>query len=255
MTTFTHMQNINTLRDLRLFKLDRKRILVISCDSAGGVGPKPFDHVKVSGSVVGKFTARVALMEALSVGALPFCVTVVLSVEPRPTGAQILNGIRNELRHASLTPPITLQSSEKNFTVKQTGLGITVLSIASPQSLRIKTCKRSDAVMAIGTPHVGKEVVPGERNRNVSDTRDVRRLLKIPFVHDIIPVGSQGILREAQILAKDSGLKLSLNSEPSLDIQKSAGPATVTLCAIPNSKSEMLKTAMGKHVSAVGTLW
>ena len=135
------MESIDTLRDLRLFKLDRKRILVVSCDSAGGIGPKPFDKVKVSGSVVGKFTARVALMEALSVGALPFCVTVALSVEPQPTGAQILNGIRSELRHASLTLPITLQSSEKNFAVKQTGLGITVLSIASPRSLRMKTCE------------------------------------------------------------------------------------------------------------------
>ncbi len=249
------MQNIDTLRDLLLFKLDRKRILVVSCDSAGGVGPKPFDNVKVSGSVVGRFTARVALMEALSVGALPFCITVALSVEPQPTGTQILNGIRNELRHASLTLPIRLQSSEKNFTVKQTGLGITVLSIASPQSLRIKTCKRGDAVMAIGTPHVGKEVVPGERTGSVSDTRDVRRLLKIPFVHEIIPVGSQGILREAQILAKESGLNFRLNSELSLDILKSAGPATITLCAIPNSRSELLRRAIGKHVSAVGTLY
>ncbi len=179
LTTFTHMQSINTLRDLRLFKLDRKRILVVSCDSAGGIGPKPFDNVKVSGSVVGKFTARVALMEALSVGALPFCITVALSVEPKPTGAQILNGIRSELRHASLTLPITLQSSEKNFEVKQTGLGITILSIASPRSLRMKTCERGDAVMAIGTPQVGEEVVSGERKRGVSDTRDVRRLLKI----------------------------------------------------------------------------
>ena len=108
--------------------------------------------------------------------------------------------------------------------------------------------------MAIGTPQVGKEVVSGERNKSVSDTRDVRRLLKIPFVHEILPVGSQGILHEAQILAKESGLKLSLRSELSLDILKSAGPATVTLCAIPNSRSGLLRRTIGKHVSAIGTL-
>jgi hypothetical protein len=248
------MKSIDTLRDLSLFKLDRKRILVVSCDSAGGIGPKPFDNVKVSGSVVGKFTARVALMEVLSVGALPFCITVALSVEPQPTGAQILNGIRSELRHASLALPITLQSSEKNFAVKQTGLGITVLSIASPRSLRMNRCERGDAVVAIGTPQVGEEVVSGERNKSVSDTMDVRRLLKIPFVHEILPVGSQGILHEAQILAKESGLKLSLRSELNLDILKSAGPATVTLCTIPSSRSELLRRIIGKHVSAIGTL-
>lgn len=254
MTSFTYMESIDTLRDLRLFKLDRRRILVVSCDSAGGIGPKPYDNIKVSGSVVGKFTARVALMEALSVGAIPFCVTVALSVEPKPTGTQILKGIRSELRHASVALPITLQSSEKNFAVKQTGLGITVLSIASPRSLRIKKCERGDAVMAIGTPQVGKEVVSGERNKSISNTRDVRRLLKIRFVHEILPVGSKGILHEAQILANESGLNLSERSNISLDILKSAGPATVTLCAIPTSRSGFLRRAIGKHVHTIGTL-
>jgi hypothetical protein len=248
------MQSIDTLRDIRLLKLDRSRILVVSCDSAGGVGPKPFDTIKVSGSVIGKFTARVALMEVLSVGALPFCVTVALSVEPQPTGAQILKGVRSELRDASLTTQITLQSSEKNFAVKQTGLGITVMSIVSPHSLRMKMCKRGDVVIAIGAPQVGKEVISGEHSKRVSNTRDVRKLLKIPFVHEMIPVGSQGILREAQILAGDSGLTFSLESEPCLDILKSAGPATVTLCAIPDSRINLLRKAIGKHVSVVGTL-
>ena len=118
----------------------------------------------------------------------------------------------------------------------------------------MKTCERGDAVMAIGTPQVGEEVVSGERKRGISDTRDVRRLLDVQFVHEILPVGSQGILHEAQILAKESGLKLSVKSELSLDIMKSAGPATVTLCAIPNSKSELLRRALGKHVSPIGTL-
>ena len=248
------MKSIDTLRDLRVFKLDRRRILVISCDSAGGIGPKPFDSIKVSGGVVGKFTARVALMEAMAVGALPLCIAVALSVEPKPTGTQILNGVRSELRHASLPLPITLQSTEKNFAVKQTGLGITVLGIASPRSLRMKKCERGDAVMAIGTPQVGKGVVPGERNKSISDTGDVRRLLKIRFVHEILPVGSQGILHEAQILAEESGLKLSPRSDPNLNVLKSAGPATVTLCAIPPSRSALLRRAIGKHVQTIGML-
>jgi hypothetical protein len=248
------MQSIDTLRDIRLLRLDRGRILVVSCDSAGGVGPKPFDTIKVSGRVVGKFTARVALMEALSLGALPFCVTVSLSVEPQPTGAQILEGVRNELRHASLRTQITLLSSEKNFAVKQTGLGITVMSIVPPRSLRMKMCKPGDIIVAIGTPQVGKEVISGENGRRVPNTRDVRKLLKIPFVHEMIPVGSQGILREAQILARDSGLTFTPESEPCLDILKSAGPATVTLCAIPSSRAVLLRKAIGKSVSAIGTL-
>lgn len=245
---------IKTARDVRLFAFGRGRILVVSCDSAGGIGPKPADAIKVSGYVVGKFTARVALMEALSVGALPFCVVVALSVEPKPTGTQVLRGIRGELSCASLQPPIMLQSTEKNFPVKQTGVGVTVLSFASLQSLRIKKCKPRDVVMAIGMPQLGEEVLLAERQKRISDTRDVRRLLRVPFVHEIIPVGSQGILNEARTLAKDSRLRLRVASEFDLDVVKSAGPATVTLCALPSSKSKLLRKAFGKRVSLIGML-
>jgi hypothetical protein len=253
LTAFTSAQ-IDTLRDIRLFRLDKKRILVVSCDSAGAIGPKPIDRIRVSGYVVGKFTARVALMEALSVGALPFCVVVTLSVEPKPTGTQILRGVRSELSYASLQPPILLQSTEKNFRVRQTGVGVTVLSFASPQSLRIKKCKPGDVVMALGMPQLGEEVLAADRRKRVSDTRDVQRLLKIPFVHEIIPVGSQGILKEARTLAKDSRLGLRLRSELDLNVMKSAGPATVTLCTFPSSKSNLLTKAFGKRVSLIGML-
>jgi len=253
LTVFTSAP-INTLRDIRLFRLDKKRILVVSCDSAGAIGPKPIDRIRVSGYVVGKFTARVALMEALSVGALPFCVVVTLSVEPKPTGTEVLRGIRSELSYASLRPPTMLQSTEKNFQVKQTGVGVTVLSFASPQSLRIKKCKRGDVVMAIGMPLLGKEVLAAERQKEISTTRDVRRLLKIPFVHEIIPVGSHGILKEARTLARDSRLRFRLGSEFDFDVAKSAGPATVTLIALPSSKSKLLRKAFGKRVSPIGML-
>lgn len=245
---------IHTLRDLRLFRLDKKRILVVSCDSAGGIGPKPKDGIKVSGYVVGKFTARVALMEALSVGALPFCIAVTLSVEPKPTGAQVLRGIQSEQRHSSPRSPVVLQSTEKNFRVDETGVGVTVLSIASAQLLKIKKSMPGDAVIAIGIPQIGEDVLLAEREKRISDTRDVRRLLEIPFVHEVIPVGSQGILKEAQLLAKDSGLRLRLRSELVLNVRKSAGPATVTLCTLPISKIELLKNRFSKPVSIVGLL-
>jgi len=193
-------------------------------------------------------------MEALSVGALPFCVVVTLSVEPKPTGTEVLRGIRSELSYASLRPPTMLQSTEKNFPVKQTGVGVAVLSFASPQSLRIKKCKRGDAVMAIGMPLLGKEVLAAERQKEISTTRDVRRLLKIPFVHEIIPVGSQGILKEARALAGDSRLRFRLGSEFDFDVAKSAGPATVTLIALPSSKSKLLRKAFGKRLSLIGML-
>lgn len=48
-----------------------EQYLAIACDSCGGVGSKEMDLVPASPQIVGYYTARVALMEVLSIGALP----------------------------------------------------------------------------------------------------------------------------------------------------------------------------------------
>ena len=147
---------IRTARDVRLFGLDRGRILVVSCDSAGGIGPKRLDRVRVDGRTVGRFTARVALMEALSVGAAPVCIVNTLAVEPEPTGTQIIKGIRAEVRHARVDHRIVLTgSAEKNILVSQTGVGVTVVGMVARRSLRVGRSKPRDTVVAIGLPRVG----------------------------------------------------------------------------------------------------
>ena len=97
---------IKTLRDVLIFEFDRGRLIVVGCDSAGGVGPKPLDKVKVDGYTLGRFTARVALTEVLCTGAKPICLVNTLSVEPKPTGDQIVKGIKDEARRAGLDPSL-----------------------------------------------------------------------------------------------------------------------------------------------------
>jgi hypothetical protein len=229
--------------------------MVVSCDSCGAIGPKPLDRVRVSGYTVGRFTARVALMEALSVGAEPVCLANTLAVEPRPTGVQIIKGILDEVRHANLHSRIVMiYSTEKNIPVRQTGLGVTVLATAAFKSLKVGRCKSGDAVGAIGVPYVGSEVLPAERNKMIADTRDVRNLLDSNLVNEVIPVGSQGILHEARTIAEDSRLNFSLRSHPDIDVRKSAGPATSILCACPGSRVRELSAFVDKPVHIVGRL-
>lgn len=136
---------IGTARDVQIISLDPKRVMVVSCDSAGGVGSKPLDRVRASPFVVGKFTARVALMEILSTGAEPICVASALAVEPKPTGNQILLGVRAEMRHALLSPitPI-VNSAEKNFEVESTGVGVMAVGITTRMRLRVGRCEVGD---------------------------------------------------------------------------------------------------------------
>jgi hypothetical protein len=194
-------------------------------------------------------------METLSVGARPVCLANTLTVEPRPTGVQIIRGIRDEVRNAGLNSRIVMTySTEKNILVRQTGLGVTVLGIVESKSLKVGRCKSGDAVVAVGLPHVGTEVLPAERDRLIVNTRDVGTLLDSRLVKEVIPVGSQGILHEARTIAEDSSLKFTLRSHPDVDVRKSAGPATAILCACPGSRVRELSAFIKKPVHLVGRL-
>jgi selenophosphate synthetase-related protein len=247
---------IQTNRDVLIFQFDSRQAIIIGCDSAGGIGPKPLDRVRVDGYTLGKITARVALMEVLSTGAKPFCVVDTLSVEPEPTGNEILRGIRDEAETAGLDPKLAVMgSSEKNFAVKQTGIGVTVIGIIETKALRIGVSEPEDLVLAVGTPCVGDEVVQAEKRGKTADTSDVLKLRDMKFVHEIIPVGSEGIAHEIRILAESSKLKFRFTEQPRVNVKKSAGPATVLLVSLPEDRLAELKHAIGKPVNVVGQLF
>ncbi len=223
---------IRTERDVRIIRLDRRKCLVVSCDSSGAIGSKALDQLKCPPEIVGKFAARVALMEILATGARPICVAAPLAVEPTPTGKRILKGIRSEMKYAGLdshTPII--ESTEKNFKTKQTGVGVTVLGLASPSSLKIGRCIAGDEVFTLGVQCVGAKVLSEERRHIIADPRDVSTLLRYGFIHEVIPVGSTGIMHEAKVMAKDSGLRFRPDKHMLKSLTESAGPATVILIA------------------------
>lgn len=244
---------LKTKRDVQLFKLD-ERILVVACDSAGAIGSKPLDKVKVDPITVGRFTARVALMEVLATGAHPICLSCTLSVEPKPTGAEIAKGIRNELKRSGFSKASMIQSTEKNFLVRQTGVGVTVLGLARSRALMIGRCKRDDVLVAVGVPYVGREVVEGEKKRRIADAGDIMILLSLPFVHELIAVGSKGINHEAKTLASDSNLRFRPLRNSEVDLKKSGGPATVVLCALSHSDASKLSDFIDKPLNLVGVL-
>jgi hypothetical protein len=246
---------IETDRDVLIFEFEDGRVMVIGCDSAGGIGPKPLDKIRVDGYTLGKFTARVALMEVISTGAKPICLVDTLSVEPEPTGIEIIEGVKDEARRAGLDPTLALSgSSEKNIPVEQTGIGVTAIGMTRKKFLKIGLSKPNDAVVAIGVPCVGKEVVSGEEEGKIADTSDPLKLLNLNFVHEIIPVGSRGIMYEAKIIAKGSNLKFKYADQLKIDVEKSAGPATVILASLPDFKLTELNSIINKPINIVGHL-
>ena len=222
---------INHYRDVDFVPLTEEKLLIIACDSCGAIGNKELDQVKISPYYVGQFTARVVIMEIMSVGANPVALTAAICNENQPTGEQILEGIRDELIQAGFFHiPITI-STEKNMGTQQTGLGISVVAICEKETLRIGKSKIGDIVYAVGVPKVGDEVVQDQGE--IADCRVLRQILNIQGIGDIIPVGSQGIVGECKNLARYLGGEFESFSLLDIDIEKTAGPCTSIVFSSP----------------------
>jgi hypothetical protein len=242
--------NQRKYRDLSLIDLDGERTLVIACDSTGAIGPKPLDVVQVPGYVLGRFTARVALMEVVAAGAWPICVVNTLCVEPQPSGEEICLGVADEIRELGLDPEKLLTGSmEKNMPTSQSGLGVTVIGLAKQKALKIGAVHKGDSVALIGLPKVGGEV--SLVDQEIADLNTVWALTNAPNIKEIVPVGSRGVLAEAQDLAHIYGLELKVQ-ESAIDLDKSAGPATCLLAVGNQDSIKNICSTLSKPYNLIG---
>jgi hypothetical protein len=241
--------------DVSILKVPTGHAIVAGSTSSGAVGPKELDKVKVDGHILGKFLARVALMDVTATGAFPVLLSVTLGVEKEPTGNVILEGIRREARSIGLDPnQVLMENTEDNFETSQTGAGLTVVGFANEEDLRLgKTCP-GDLIVAIGKPKVGDEVIAAEARGEIADLKNVTQLSQRKYVHDIWPVGGFGIASEARMMAYGVGRQLKICEVLGLDLNKSAGPATVVLATIDKEKLEDLSSLIPKPISVLGEI-
>ncbi|MDK2986770.1 MAG: hypothetical protein PWQ96_2414 [Clostridia bacterium] len=212
-------------RDVEVIPLGDDKCLVAACDSCGAIGSKELDVVNVPNYVVGRFTTRVALLEVMSTAASPWMITVAVSNEPCPTGEEILEGVKYELKAVDLSSLPLAISTEKNMPTKQTGLGITVVGICDSEKLRIATSQPGDILYCLGLPKVGPEVKNPDDPEIVQGTH-IQKLLETPGIHDVVMVGSKGVRKEAEILAENVKGHFELETSGRVDVDKSAGPST-----------------------------
>ena len=241
--------------DVTVLKLPTGHAIVIGSTSSGAVGPKAMDKVKVEGRVLGKFLARVALMDVAATGAFPLLLSATFGVEKEPLGREILEGIRREALVLGLEPnQVVMENTEENFETVQTGVGLTVIGLANESELRLGKTMPGDLLVAVGKPKVGDEVLPAEVRSEVADLRSVLWLSQKKFVHDIVPVGTFGIAYEARIMAFAVGRQLKLAEGAGVDLAKSAGPATVVLVTMDREKFDELEALVRKPAIIVGEI-
>lgn len=239
-------------RDLTIVDISPEHRMVITCDSSGGIGDKDMDVVKAEPEVVGYFAAHVALMELLAVGARPITIVNNLGVEMDQTGTRIINGIKRALEPLNIKEDIPITgSTEENFPVCQTFMGITVIGIMEKSSWRSKKPRKGDLAVLVGMPKVGQEILE-DKGREIMSLSLLMELLKKPYIMEILPVGSKGIQYELGEMAKTSELEYEIHNEGNIDLYKSAGPATCAIVAVDKAGYEDLKNTLSLPVNLMG---
>jgi hypothetical protein len=221
-----------TRRDLTIVSGIGENCLVIACDSCGAIGVKDGDAFRLPPRYAGKFTARVALSEVMCSGAWPVAVTNGVACEMRPTGEETISGLREELSNAGISDIVLTGSTEENFATSMTALAITVIGVAREDELKFMRALQGDKLILIGRPCVGQDVDLESKGFY----GEIRRFLLLPGVREIVPVGSKGVMYEAEALAYLNSMTLQ-TYKTGIDYFKSAGPATcmLVLCDGPSA--------------------
>lgn len=232
--------DIKKVRDLIIISIDEEKAMIIACDSCGSIGNKEYDVLKVEPFITGKYGVRVGLLEVMAANAQIVTVIDNVCAEMEPTGREIIRGIESELSNAGLTNVALGGSTEENFPAFSTGLGVTVIGIANKKDIKVNSIEKSSVIYSVGVPKVGSEL-------NYYDDKDIfqystlKELLSKGGVYEIVPVGSKGILYEAQELARSNNRVFTLECDSNIDIHRSAGPATIAIVCVDEAIEDEIK--------------
>jgi hypothetical protein len=217
------------MRDVQIVPWNQEEVMVISADNSRGIGQKEEDQVSVPYDIVSYFSFRVAVMECLAAGGIPFSV-ILQNFCGNDAWIPLVTGIHKGVQELGLDGELGITgSTESNFSFCQSAVGLTILG--KRQADFKETSIVNGRIAVIGSPLVGEEVM-------LQEDKVVPLFLFSHFAKEVKcrlqPVGSKGILYE---LGQLKG-KLFQEEEVtcSVDLLKSSGPAT---CFIVEYEKEM----------------
>jgi hypothetical protein len=227
------------MRDVLFVPFANGMELVVAADGSAAIGEKEKDLVNVPYDIVAYFTARVAFMELLSVGAEPYAVVLQNFVADQ-AWELLCRGIRQTCEELRIDIPIT-GSSESNFSTIQSAVGVTAIGTIERDKKRIAITPKGAKFAVIGEPLVGDEVL--KRKERIIPLALFSQLLKQPHIYEIVPIGSKGIYYELQQLLQANGLAFS-SCSCALPLFASSGPSTSILISYhPCVEGEVKKLA------------
>lgn len=190
---------------------------IVTIDNAVGIGQKEYDHIQVPYDILSYFTLRTAYIDNITSYGKPNCIILANGCGDE-SHKSLMKGIDRFKTETNINIPV-ISSSESNFKILQSSLSVTVIG---EKKLPNKKAEFRDSKYAvIGKPLVGNEVI--EDIHSVVNIDLIAKLLKLPSVLNVIPIGSKGI---QATFNKNFGNK-KINCF--LDVYKSAGPSTAVI--------------------------
>lgn len=246
---------VRKVRDLSIIDLIGDISLIIACDSNASNGEKsndvhynPYEEAAVS-------ALKVPVMEVLATGAIPLVVVNNLCVEMEPTGKRIIEIMKRELESCGLWDKLQFTgSTEDNMKTNQTGIGVTVIGLVSKKRLKLGKTKPGDIVVCVGFPQSGIYEKYSERDYNVAKISTVIDLLKLDYIHEILPVGSKGVRYESNELAKYVQCTFKEKASVEIDMSTSAGSSTAVLVSLYKENFANLKEDINIPVYEIGAV-
>lgn len=224
------------MRDIITIPLNNEESFIIASDNSGGIGMKADDHVQVSYDTVAYYSFRVAAMECIAAGGEP--VSVILhNFCGDNTWSELVTGIQKGLAELKLEDVPITGSTESNFRLQQSAVGLVVLGKRALSKISEKDFSNDLKFAVIGSPLVGNEVID-----NKDQVVPLSVFREVTEIQDLLvwPVGSKGILYELnRMFTNKEFTKDMLNTN--LDVLKSSGPSTCFIIVFEQNQEEVLK--------------
>lgn len=220
------------MRDIQIISLSDKEQLIIAADNSGAIGMKEKDAVKVPYHLVSYYSFRVAVMECIAAGGNPLSV-ILQNFCGDKAWVELVNGIKKGIKELGIREQLRITgSTESNFSLNQSAIGVTVLGKQNSTTISRKTQQK---FAVIGSPLVGEEVVL--RESEVAPLSLFYQLAKTEKFA-LQPVGSKGILYELKVIGKD--VLEDREVICAVDMMKSSGPSTCFIVRYEEKDEEEL---------------
>jgi hypothetical protein len=225
-------------RDVEIIPLNGTEELVIACDNSGAIGMKPLDEVSVPYETVSFYCFRVAWMECVAAGAIPFSV-MIQNFCGNEAWTSLVEGIQQGMRDIEIPElPIT-GSTESNFTLLQSAISVTVLGKRRKKKELPIAFSDQIKVAVIGSPFVGNEVI--DQKERIAPIGLFHWFFQHEEVLAVMPVGSKGVLSELKQMFTDCTLQFDCE----IDMKKSAGPSTCFIVVYRQDGNDRMERQAG----------